>query len=83
MASLAIGLFGDGGLSLGLLLLDEEIESDAQDSGARDGALSAAVIEPIELALGDHDGDGPDGRKHRGQPIRRQQTVSIGPSLGG
>ena len=83
MASLAIGLFGDGGLGLGLLLLDEEIESDAQDSGARNGALSAAVIEPIELALGDHDGDGPDGRKHRGKPIRRYQTVSIGPSLGG
>jgi hypothetical protein len=66
MASLAIGLLGDGGLGLGLLLLllDEVIESDAQNSGARDGALSAAVIEPLELALGDHDGDGPDGRKH-------------------
>jgi hypothetical protein len=80
MASLAIGLLGDGGLSL--LLLDEAIENDAQDSGARDGALSATVIKPLELGLGDHDGDGLDRRKHRGQPIRRRQVESVGLPLG-
>ena len=82
MASLAIGGLGDGGLGLLLLLLDEAIENDAQDSGARDGALSAAVIEPLELGLGDHDGDRLDRRKHRGQPIRRRQVASVGLPLG-
>jgi hypothetical protein len=65
MSSPGIGGPGDGGLEL--LLLDDAIEHDAQDSGARDGALKAEVIKPLQLALRDHDGDGCGGRQHREQ----------------
>ena len=56
---------------------------DAQDSGARDGSLSAAVIKPLELALGDHDGDGFYRGEHRKQAMGREQVTRVSLSLGG
>ena len=83
--SLAIGLLCDGDLDLLLLLLllDKAIENDAQDSGARDGSLSAAVIKPLELALGDHDGDGFYRGEHGKQAMGREQVTRVSLSLGG
>ena len=78
---MAIGRPGDGGL--GLLLLDQAIERDAESRRARKGALITSLIQPLELTLGDHDGDGLDESEHSRKPMRRQQTTSVDLPLGG
>jgi hypothetical protein len=72
MASAAIACSGEVGLQL--LLLDEAIENDAQIGGAGDGALLTVVIDPLELALGNHKGDGPDGMEHEKEPMAADRT---------